>query len=141
MSADELAGEIRAISAALLGSGARLPKELMLFGKNLLFLNGAMATMAPDVDILGEVVAITTYFADRHGERIAQELGRTDLPAAVDLDGVRAALGIAEPVESITYRELQARRELIARRMAAHRRDRRRRRPRQRPGGRGTSLP
>ncbi len=141
MSADELAAEIRAISAALLGSGARLPKELMLFGKNLLFLNGAMATMAPDVDILGEVVAITTYFADRHGERIAQELGRTDLPATVDLDGVRAALGIAEPVESITYRELQARRELIARRMAAHRRDRRRRLPRPRPGGRGTSLP
>ena len=140
MSADELAAEIRALSAALLGSGARLPKELMLFGKNMLFLNGAMATMAPDVDILGEVVAVTTYFAERHGERIADELGRPDLPATVDLDGVRAALGITEPVTSVTYRELQARRELIARRMAAHRRSHRHRLLRRRPTNPDGSL-
>ena len=47
----------------------------MLFVKDILFLNGAMATMAPDVDILGEILAVVTYFTERHGEQIAREVG------------------------------------------------------------------
>ena len=50
--------ELRDVTKALLGYGARLPKELMLFVKDILFLNGAMATMAPDVDILGEILEV-----------------------------------------------------------------------------------
>ena len=38
---------------ALLGYGARMPKELMLFVKNMVFLDGAIATLAPDLDLLG----------------------------------------------------------------------------------------
>ncbi len=121
MSAEELIGELRTVSSSLLAYGARLPKELMLFVKDLLFLNGAMATMAPDVDILGEVVAITTYFADRHGDRIARDIGSDAVRLPVDLDGVRAALGFDRPVERVTYRELQARREVILRRMGSRR--------------------
>ncbi len=79
MNADEMVVELREVTKALLGYGARLPKELMLFVKNILFLNGAMATMAPDVDILGEVVAIATYFTERHGEQIARDVG-SDAP-------------------------------------------------------------
>ena len=41
----------------LLGYGARMPKELMLFVKNMVFLDGAIATLAPDLDILGEIAA------------------------------------------------------------------------------------
>ena len=59
---DELLGEIQRVIKALLGYGARLPKILMLYVKNLVFLDGAIAMLAPDLDLLGE-------FADRcpHG--------------------------------------------------------------------------
>ncbi|MHB1718211.1 MAG: ABC1 kinase family protein, partial [Acidimicrobiales bacterium] len=121
MSAEELTDELRTITKALLGYGARLPKELLLSVKNMLFLNGAMATMAPDVDILGEILAVVTYFAEHHGDRIAEEIGMDLQSAPIDLDGYRAALGFTEPVEAITYRELKERRELIAKRLANHR--------------------
>ena len=75
LTADEMVAELRDVTKALLGYGARLPKELMLFVKDILFLNGAMATMAPDVDILGEILAVVTYFTERHGERIARDVG------------------------------------------------------------------
>jgi len=143
MTADEMADQLRDVTKALLGYGAKLPKELMLFVKNLLFLNGSMAIMAPDVDILGEVLAIVTYFSENHGERIAREMGveLSDIP--VDLDGYRAAIGYTDPSDRITFRELQERRDLIRRRMhdrhAGRRRARsalasqlRRRRPRTR---------
>jgi ubiquinone biosynthesis protein len=94
-----------------------MPKELMLFVKNLLFLNGSMAIMAPDVDILGEVMAIVTYFSQHHGERIAREMGVRLADIPVDLDGYRAAMGYADATDRITFRELQERRDLIRKRM------------------------
>jgi ubiquinone biosynthesis protein len=118
LTADEMVGEIREITKALLGYGAKLPKELMLFVKNMLFLNGAMATMAPDVDILGEIVAIVTYFTEQHGEQIARDVGMELVDRPLDLDGYRAAMGITDGSESITFRDLQERREIITRRMA-----------------------
>ena len=42
--------------------GARMPKELMLFVKDILFLDGAMALMAPDVDLLGEIMNVVMLF-------------------------------------------------------------------------------
>jgi ubiquinone biosynthesis protein len=126
LTADEMMAELREVTKALLGYGARLPKELMLFVKNMLFLNGAMATMAPDVDILGEIVAIVTYFTERHGERIAREVGFEVSGDTIDLDGYRAAMGFTEDVDAITFRDLQERRELIAKRLEAHQHPRRR---------------
>ncbi len=122
LTAEELLGELRAITAALLGIGARLPKPLMLFVKDLLFLNGSMATMAPDVDLLGEVVAVVEHFTRNHGERIARDIGQQLATAPTDLAGYRAALGLVEGEDSLTFRELQERRELIRRRLAARRR-------------------
>jgi ubiquinone biosynthesis protein len=126
LTADEMMAELREVTKALLGYGARLPKELMLFVKNMLFLNGAMATMAPDVDILGEIVAIVTYFTQRHGDRIAQEVGFEVTNDTIDLDGYRAAMGFTEETDAITFRDLQERRELIAKRLEAHERPKRR---------------
>jgi ubiquinone biosynthesis protein len=117
MTADEMAGQLRDVTKALLGYGAKMPKELMLFVKNLLFLNGSMAIMAPDVDILGEVMAIVTYFSEHHGERIAREMGVRLADIPVDLDGYRAAMGYVEATDRITFRELQERRDLIRKRM------------------------
>lgn len=117
LTADEMVGEIREVTKALLGYGARFPKELMLFVKNMLFLNGAMASMAPDVDILAEIVAIVTYFTQQHGERIAHDVGVDLARAPVDLEGYRAAMGFTGESKEITFRDLQERRELIGRRL------------------------
>ena len=127
LTAEELVAEVREVTKALLGYGARLPKELMLFVKDMLFLNGAMATMAPDVDILGEILAVVAYFTEHHGDRFAAELGVELTPEDIDLDGYRAALGVTEGTESLTYRELQERRDLIRTRLE-HRQEARSRR-------------
>ena len=127
LTAEEMMAEVREVTKALLGYGARLPKELMLFVKNMLFLNGAMATMAPDVDIVGEILAVVTYFTEHHGERIAREVGFEVTTDTIDLDGYRAAMGFTEETDAITFRDLQERRELIAKRLEAHEHPRRRR--------------
>ena len=64
MTADELVGELRELTKKLLGYGARAPKELMLFVKNMMFLDGATATLAPDLDILGEIAHVYLYFQE-----------------------------------------------------------------------------
>jgi ubiquinone biosynthesis protein len=87
-----------------------------------------MASMAPTVDVLAEIVAVVMYFHEHHGERIAREMGlAAGAVPAVDLDGIRASFGITEPVDHLTYQELQERRDLIRRRMEQHQKSRRRR--------------
>jgi ubiquinone biosynthesis protein len=126
LSADEMVAELREVTKGLLAYGARLPKELMLFVKDVLFLNGAMASMAPDVDILGEILAVATYFTERYGERITREVGLEITTEAIDLDGYRAALGFPDEEGAITFEDLQERRELIRRRLEQRQTERRR---------------
>ena len=130
MDAEQLTREIREMAKSLLEYGARMPKALMLFVKDMLFIDNSMATMAPDVDVLGQIVAILTHLQTRHGDRIAQDLGVA--PAAlgsVELAGIRSSLGLSEDVQRLTHRELQARRLLIRKRLqhrrASERRDER----------------
>ena len=113
LSAEELTNELRDLTKQLLAYGARMPKELMLFVKDLLFLDGAVATLAPEIDLLGEVAVIAMYFAERYGEQIAAEIGLDPRAAPVDLDGLRASWGLTPETEAITYRELQERREVV----------------------------
>ena len=75
LSADELVHWLQELTKKLLEHGARAPKELMLFVKNMMFLDGAIARLAPDLDILEEVQEVHTEIAMRHGERLAAELG------------------------------------------------------------------
>jgi ubiquinone biosynthesis protein len=117
LSADEMVDELREVTKALLGYGAKLPKELMLFVKDILFLNGAMASMAPDVDILGEILAVVTYFNEHHGEQIARDVGVELARTPIDLEGYRAAMGFPDETDPITFEDLQERRELIRRRL------------------------
>jgi ubiquinone biosynthesis protein len=124
MDPDELLGEIREITKKLLGYGAKMPKELMLFVKNMLFLDGALATLAPDVDLFTEITHVATYFAEQHGARIAAETGIDPRDEQIDLDGFRASMGVTADVETMTHRQLQERRDLIRARMEEHRRTR-----------------
>ena len=75
LTGDELVAEVQRVVKALLGYGARMPKELMLYVKNMVFLDGAIARLAPDLDLLAEIANISMLFAERHGERLGRELG------------------------------------------------------------------
>ena len=115
LSADELSGEIRRVVKALLARGARFPKALMLFVKDLVFLDGAIATLAPDLDLFAEITELATYFTTRHGERIAAEVGLADGEWALDLDGLKGGFGVdVETTPTLSHRELQARRRSIS---------------------------
>jgi len=92
----------------------------MLYVKNMVFLDGAIARLAPDLDILAEVATISMVFAERHGERIGRELGFNPDAFEVDLDGVKAGFGLDASTDRLTYRDLQARRNLINKRMRDH---------------------
>jgi ubiquinone biosynthesis protein len=116
MEPEELVKEIQNTVKALLGIGARMPKELMLFVKNLVFLDGAIATLAPNLDLLAEIGQVSMHFATTHGERLANELGFDVSGWQLDLEGVKAGLGL-ESEEGTTYREFQERRDLIRERL------------------------
>jgi ubiquinone biosynthesis protein len=120
LSGEEIVNEVQRVVKALLGYGAKLPKELMLYVKNMVFIDGAIARLAPDLDLLGEIATISMTFAEKHGERIGRELGFDPSTVAIDMDGVRASMGLDASVQSISYRELQQRRELIQKRMRDH---------------------
>jgi ubiquinone biosynthesis protein len=111
MSAEELTAQLRDFTKHLLSYGAKMPKELMLFVKNILFIDAAVMAFAPDIDLLGEIAAIAAYFASRYGGRIAEEIGVDPRERDVDLNGVRSSLGVSAETQRISYRELQARRE------------------------------
>ena len=117
LTGEEMIHEVQRVVKALLGYGARLPKELMLYVKNMVFLDGAIARLAPDLDILAEVATISMLFAQRHGDRISKELGIDATNVEFDFDGVKAGFGLDSEVDSLTYRELQERRQIIQSRM------------------------
>ena len=117
LTGEELIAEVQRVVKALLGYGAKMPKELMLYVKNMVFLDGAMARLAPDLDLLAEIANISMLFAERHGEQLGRELGIDQTTLELNMDGVKAGFGVDPSTEQLTYRELQARRELIQKRM------------------------
>ncbi|TAN29602.1 MAG: AarF/ABC1/UbiB kinase family protein [Actinomycetota bacterium] len=123
---EELTAQVREVTKALLGYGAKMPKELMLFIKNMLFLDSSMPQYAPDVDIFAEITNLAAYFASKHGERIANDVGIDPRQMPVDLQGVKGSLGLDSSVEQMTYRELHERREVIRKRMLNRQRPKKR---------------
>jgi ubiquinone biosynthesis protein len=117
MSATEMVDELQGLVSKLLGYGAQAPKDLMLFVKNLMFLNAATATLAPDLDLIGEIVHIHQYFLTHHGERLARELGVDPSEARVDVDAIKAGFLVPADVDRLTFADLQERRRTILRRM------------------------
>jgi ubiquinone biosynthesis protein len=113
MSADELMSEMREVTKKLLGYGARAPKELMLFVKNMMFLNSATAVLAPDLDMIEQMMQIYLYFAQQHGDRILREVGIDASQAIPDREAVKAAFMVDGDVETLTFRDVQARRDEV----------------------------
>jgi ubiquinone biosynthesis protein len=50
----------------------RQPKELFLFSKNLLYLNGLANAFAPDINLLAEVGPVFAYFQSKYPAEMAQ---------------------------------------------------------------------
>jgi len=121
MSADDLMVEMRDVTKKLLAHGARVPKELMLFVKNTMFLNSATAVLAPDLDMIQQMMAIYTYFASTHGDRILREVGIDASQAAPDTEAMKAAFLVDSEADSLTFRELQARRDEVRAKLAKRR--------------------
>jgi ubiquinone biosynthesis protein len=131
LTADELVGELQQTVKTLLSLGARMPKELMLFVKNLVFLDGAIASLAPDLDIFAEVEAIALMFAQKHGERIMASLGlEQQAEWQPNMSSVKAGFGLDGSTEGLTHRELQERRAQVRTKFEGRENPRRRRRSR-----------
>jgi ubiquinone biosynthesis protein len=114
LSPEELIGELQRSIKALLALGARMPKELMLFVKNLVFLDNAIATLAPDLDLFAEIESIALMFAEKHGERIMEQLGlEAQANWAPDMTSLKAGFGLDESTEHLTHREIQDRRNQV----------------------------
>lgn len=117
LSQEELVAELQRIIKALMGMGARLPKILMLYVKNLVFLDAAIANLAPDLDLIAEFANLSMHLTTTHGERLAAEIGVAPTDFAVDHDAIRASFGIVDEEAPVTYQELKRRREVIRRRL------------------------
>ena len=67
---DQMVERFGRVMRILVAEGFRLPKELVLFFKNLLYLNGLAATLAPGLDLLGEVDPIFQYFKGKYEDAL-----------------------------------------------------------------------
>lgn len=114
----ELVDEVNRLVKAMLGYGARMPRELMLFAKNLVFLDGAINALTPDIDLFAEITHIAMWFVKRHGNQLAADVGIKVDDFAVDLTAMKGQFGVDPATDEFTYRELQERRDLITRRFA-----------------------
>ena len=118
---------MREITKKLLGYGARAPKELMLFVKNMMFLNSATAMLAPDLDMLAaDDGDLHVLRARRTATRSCGRSGSTRSYATPDPDAMQAAFMVDAEVETLTFRDLQARRDDVRRKVQSQRQRRRR---------------
>jgi ubiquinone biosynthesis protein len=113
MGGEELVREIQDVIKGLLAQGAKLPKHLMLYVKDMLFFDGAIAQLAPDLNMFDEIGKIYAYFATNHAERISRDIGFDPSRAQLDLEGMKRSMGLEGDVDSLTHRELQKRRREI----------------------------
>ncbi|MEO5680103.1 MAG: AarF/UbiB family protein [Acidimicrobiales bacterium] len=75
MSVTMLGQALVAVIRVLSESGFSLPKDLVLFFKNLLYLNGFAATLAPDTNLFDEIAPVFAYFVQRYPEELATIVG------------------------------------------------------------------
>jgi ubiquinone biosynthesis protein len=69
---DKLGQALGSIIKVLASNGFRLPKELVLFFKNLLYLNGFAATLAPDTNLFDQITPTFTYFVGKYPDELGQ---------------------------------------------------------------------
>ncbi len=78
LTVDRLGQALGSIIKILASNGFRLPKELILFFKNLLYLNGFAAALAPDANLFNEIEPIFGYFIQRYPNELSQIMSDLD---------------------------------------------------------------
>jgi len=76
MGQTEVADRLGALIRLLASRGVTVPKDLVLFFKNLLYLNAFAASIAPDADLLEQIGPIYGYFAEKYAGEIAAAMAR-----------------------------------------------------------------
>jgi ubiquinone biosynthesis protein len=72
MTVETLGQALGTIIRVLAQNGFVLPKELILFFKNLLYLNGFAAALSPDADLFGQIEPAFTYFFSKYPDVLGQ---------------------------------------------------------------------
>jgi ubiquinone biosynthesis protein len=72
---EQMAEAMSAIIRILSRSGLVVPKEMVLFFKNVLYLNGFGAALAPEANLMAEIEPIFMYFATKYPEAITLMAG------------------------------------------------------------------
>ena len=72
LTVDSLGQALGTIIRVLAQNGFSLPKELVLFFKNLLYLNGFAATLAPDTNLFTQIEPTFTYFVAKYPDELSQ---------------------------------------------------------------------
>jgi ubiquinone biosynthesis protein len=72
MTVETLGQTLGTIIRVLAQNGFTLPKELVLFFKNLLYLNGFAATLTPGADLFTQIEPAFTYFFSKYPDVLAQ---------------------------------------------------------------------
>jgi len=72
MTVDKLGQALGSIIRVLATNGFSLPKELVLFFKNLLYLNGFAAILAPDTNLFTQIEPTFTYFVGKYPVELSQ---------------------------------------------------------------------
>ncbi len=84
----------------------------MLFVKNMVFLDGAIATLAPDLDIFAEIANIVDALRrEATASGSPAELRRRPDAWQPDMAAFKASIGLDQSATGLTYREIQQRRE------------------------------
>jgi ubiquinone biosynthesis protein len=85
---DQIGETLSRVMGLLTGSGFRMPKELVLYFKNLLYLSGFTASVAPDADLLAQIEPILAHFTAKYaGQLSALALERAGGEASVAMAG------------------------------------------------------
>ena len=114
---EQFISEFQSLLKELLASGARIPKELMLFVKNFAYLASFIQKMDPDMDLLSEFSANSAGFLTKHGFRVSAELGLALTDLEVSESSFRRAAGIKDDIDVLTWRDLSERREVMQKRL------------------------
>ena len=74
-SLDQLSESLSVMIRVLTRAGFVVPKELVLFFKNILYLNSFAAALAPDLNLMDEIQPIFMYFATKYPQAIEMMSG------------------------------------------------------------------
>lgn len=121
LSTDQLLSDVRGTVKDLMGMGAKLPKSLMLYIKNMIFFDSAMAELAPDMNMLHALAGIYRHFAAHHGETIATLIGFDASRSDRELSSAQVVLAARGDEVGPTHRQLRDERKEMMKKMAARR--------------------